>query len=168
MTLNKRKQQGATLVAWLMGAGLGILIASAVVKVAPYYLEFNNVKGLMTNIASEPGIKNASIRQINAKVEKHLNVNNLYALEEAYYASKNKSRAGGQKVKNPFSITKLRKGKNRRVLTVAYDVPEPWIANLNFLIKFKHSVVLGEPDVVIETKLEDTKVRRKAPKINLN
>ena len=54
------------MVAWMIGAGLAILIASAVIKVAPYYVEFNSVKGLMKSIASEPGIKNADKRHASS------------------------------------------------------------------------------------------------------
>lgn len=150
MKINRNKQKGATLVSWLLAAGLGILIASAVVKVAPYYVEFNNVKGLMTTIAGSSGIKKANMRQIDSKIEKHLNVNALYALEDAYYNSRPGTSAK-KKTKNPFTLSKIKKG-NKRVLTVRYDVPKPWIGNLNFLIKFKHSVILGEPDTAIEVK----------------
>lgn len=165
--MNRKKQRGATLVTWMFIAGFGILAASAVVKVAPYYVEFNSVKGLMKTIASESGIERANMRQIDKKIEKQLNVNSLYALEQAYYNSRPGTRKS-EKTKNPFTLKKLRKGKNKRVLTVKYDVPEPWIGNLNFLIKFQHSVLLGEPDVVIENDPEDTKERRKAPKLKLN
>ena len=142
MKINRKKQAGATLVSWMIVAGLGILAASAVVKVAPYYVEFNSVKGLMKNIASEPGIKNADKRQINSKIEKYLNLNNLRSLEESYYGS----RAQNPKTKNPFKVTKLKKGEKRQKLTVEYPVKTNWIGNLSFLIDFKHSVVLGEPD----------------------
>ncbi len=167
MKINSKKQRGATLVSWLIVAGFGILVTSAVVKVAPYYLEFNSVKGFMKNLASEPGIKKANMRQLHSKIEKHLTVNSLYALEDAYYNSRPGTRKD-KKTKNPFKLTKMKKGKNKRVLTVTYDVPQPWIGNLNFLIKFKHSVVLGEPDVVIKIDAEDTKARRKTPKLQLN
>lgn len=142
MRINRKKQVGATMVAWMIGAGLGILIASAVIKVAPYYVEFNSVKGIMKNIASEPGIKNADKRQINSKIEKHLNLNNLRSLEDSFYGSRDKS--SGKK--NPFKITKLKKGNKRKKLTVEYPVKTNWVSNLSFLIDFKHSVVLGEPD----------------------
>ena len=142
MRINRTKQVGATMVAWMIGAGLGILIASAVIKVAPYYVEFNSVKSLMKNIASEPGIKNADKRQINSKIERYLNLNNLRRLEKSYYDSKNKS----SEMKKPFKITKLRKGNKRQKLSVEYPVVSKWIGNLSFLIDFKHSVVLGEPD----------------------
>ena len=142
MRINRKKQAGATLVAWMIGSGLAILIASAVVKVAPYYVEFNSVKSLMTKIASEPGIKNADKRQINSKIEKYLTLNNLRSLESSYYGSKTK----GSGKKNPFTITKLKKGNKRKKLSVEYPVVTNWISNLSFLMDFKHSVVLGEPD----------------------
>ncbi len=142
MKINRNKQRGATLVAWMVGAGLAILIASAVVKVAPYYVEFNSVKGMMKNIAKEPGIQRADARKVYSKVEKYLDLNNLKGLEDSYYASKGK----GSKVKKPFKVVKLKKGNNRKALTVDYEVKTSWIKNLNFLIDFKHSVVLGEPD----------------------
>ena len=142
MKIYRKKQRGATLISWIIVAGLGILAASAVVKVAPYYVEFNSVKGLMKNIASEPGIKNADKRQINSKIEKYLNLNNLKSLEESYYRSKGQK----QKTKSPFTVTKLKKGEKRKKLTVEYPVKSKWIGNLSFLIDFKHSVVLGEPN----------------------
>ena len=164
MKINKNKQRGATMLSWLLAAGVGILLASAFIKVAPYYVEFNSVKGLMKSIASEPGIKKADTRVIYSKVEKYLNLNNLRTLEDSYYGSRDKSK----RIKNPFSITKLKKGNNKKVLTVTYDVPENWFYNLNFLIKFKHSVLLGEPNVVIEIDPDDTKSSRKREKIKLN
>ena len=165
MKINKRKQRGATLVSWLIMAVIGVTAASAVVKVAPYYLEFNNVKGLMKNIASTPGIKKANLRQINTKIEKHLTVNSLYALEQAYYSSRPGTPAK-TRTTNPFTIKKEKKS-SRRILTVAYDVPQSWIGNLFFLIKFKHAVVLGEPDIIIKTTIDKSEGERQREKINL-
>lgn len=161
---NRKKQRGATLISWLMVAGFGVLIASAVVKVVPFYVEFNNVKGLMKDIASEPGMKKANMRMVNKKVEKHMTVNSLYALEYAYYNSKPNTKPS-LRTKNPFSLKRLKKA-NKRILTVQYDVPQPWIANLSFLISFKHAVVLGYPDEIVDVK-QDLK-RRKTGKLQLN
>ncbi|MGK0269986.1 MAG: hypothetical protein ACI88H_000619 [Cocleimonas sp.] len=142
MKINRKKQVGATMVAWMIGAGFGILIASAVVKVAPFYVEFNSVKSLMEKIASEPGIKNADKRQINQKIERYLNLNNLRRLEDSYYGSSDKK----SRKKNPFKVTKLKKGSKHKKLSVEYPVVTNWFANLSFLMDFKHYVVLGEPD----------------------
>jgi len=130
------------MVAWMIGAGLAILIASAVIKVAPHYVEFNSVKSMMKSIASEPGIRNADKRLISSKIEKYLNTNGLYNLEKTFYASRDRKSG----IKNPFKITKLRKGNNRKQLSVEYPVKTNWISNISFLLDFKHSVVLGEPD----------------------
>lgn len=165
MKINKKKQVGATLISWLIVASLGVMAASAVVKVAPYYVEFNNVKGMMRVIASTQGIKKANMRQINQKIEKHLTVNSLYALENAYYNSRPNT-PKKSKTKNPFTLKKDKKS-SRRILTVAYDVPQSWIGNLFFLIKFKHAVVLGEPDVVIESKIDKSEGERKRKNLNL-
>jgi len=165
MKINKRKQCGATLVGWLIMASVGVTAASAVVKVAPYYVEFNNVKGLMKVIASTQGIKKANMRQINGTIEKHLTVNSLYALEHAYYNSKQGTSAK-TKTTNPFTLKKEKKS-SRRILTVTYDVPQSWIGNLFFLMKFKHAVVLGEPDVVVKTKIDKSEGERTREKINL-
>ena len=138
--INLKKQGGATFITWMIVAGFAILIASAVIKVAPYYIQDYNVQKFMNNIASEPNAKKMSKRQIFRKVEKHLDINNLYGLENAYYASRGK----GNKKSNPFSLKKLKRGNNRQQLSVHYQVPVKWIGNLSFLIDFKHSVVMGE------------------------
>jgi hypothetical protein len=166
MKINKRKERGATLITWLIVAGFGILTASAVIKVAPYYVEFHGVKNLMKGIASESGIKTANMRQVNARIERYLNVNSLYALEHAYYNSRPGTPAKS-KTKNPFKLKLLKKGKNRRALTVRYSVPQPWIGNLSFLVKFQHSVILGEPDEVIEMPPEEEGYNARKPKLNL-
>ncbi len=142
MRINRKKQVGATMVAWMIGAGFGILAGSAVIKVAPIYMEFNSVKGMMKTIASEPGIKNADKRQVNRKIEKFLSLNNMRSLEDSFYGSRDKS--SGKK--NPFKVTKLKKGNKRQKLSVEYPVVTNWFSNLSFLMDFKHSVVLGEPD----------------------
>jgi len=165
MKINKRRQSGATLVSWLIAAGFGIMLASAAVKVVPYYIEFSNVKEMMKVIASSTGAKKANLRQINTKIEKHLSVNGLAALEDAYYKSRPGTPAN-VKTKNPFTLKKDRKS-GRRILTVAYDVPQSWIGNLFFLMKFKHAVVLGEPDVVIKTTIDKSEGERKRQKLNL-
>ncbi len=160
MKINNRKQRGATLVSWLLAAALGVLLASAVVKVAPYYIEFNTVKGFMKNVASEPGAKRATIAQINVKIEKHLTINNLRGLEASYYSSGKYDQTKGKKKHKPFKVIRMKKGKNRK-LTVEYTVPQPWLYNLSFLIDFRHAVVLGEPDMKVAPPAKEEIKRQK-------
>lgn len=134
----QRKQQGATLIAWLLGLSVGILIVSAALKVGPSYLEYNSVRSLMDGIAAEPGAERAGRRELMAKVEKHLNINALAELEEVYYGSK------GVK-DNPFQIVKLKKS-NKRKLTVEYQAKKSWLGNVSFLIDHKYAVELGSSE----------------------
>jgi hypothetical protein len=135
MKNSQRKQQGATLITWLIGISVGILIVSAGLKIGPSYLEYNSVRTLMNKVASDAGAEKANKRELMAKVEKHLNINNLADLEKAYYAAK-----GGKN--NPFQIVKLKKG-NKRELTVEYKVEKSWLGNVSFLIDHKYAVELG-------------------------
>lgn len=141
MKMNRKSQVGASMITWMAGIGLFVLMTSGVVKVVPLYIEFNSVKVLMKTIASEPDIKNADKRQIKRKIAKHLDINNLSRLEKSI------SESGGKKSgkKGPFKIAKLKKG-NKRKLSVEYSATASWISNLSFLVNFKHSVILGEPD----------------------
>ncbi|RVU83901.1 DUF4845 domain-containing protein [Leucothrix sargassi] len=131
----QRKQQGATLISWLIGISVGILILSAGLTIGPSYIEYNSVRGLMDSIATAPNAEKANRREIMAKVEKHLDINNLDGLERAYYDSK-----GGKD--NPFQIVNLKKG-NKRELTVEYKVEKSWLGNVSFLIDHKYAVELG-------------------------
>jgi hypothetical protein len=144
--VNPKKQGGATFITWMIVAGFAVLVASAIVKVAPYYVEHYNVQKFMKVLASERNAKTMNKRQVFAKVEKYLNINSLYGLEQAYYDSRDRSKH----VDNPFTLKKMKKGKNRQMLSVHYKVPVKWIGNLSFLIDFKHSVVMGEPNFKVK------------------
>lgn len=151
MTLNRQKQRGATLISWMIVAGFGIMVASAVIKVSPYYVEHYNVQKFMDNIASEPNANKMNKRQIFSKVEKHLTVNSLYGLEQAFYDSKKHN----SRINNPFTFKKMKKGKNRHKLSVKYQVPVKWIGNLSFLVDFKHSVIMGETKTTKAKEMEE-------------
>jgi len=134
-----KKQQGATLISWMIGIAVGILLVSGGLKIGPHYLEFNSVKSFMNGIASEPGIKTKNKREIMSRVEKYLNINSMEGLSKAYYGS----RSGKQGIEKPFKIIKLKKG-NKRQLAVNYKVEAPWLGNLAFLMDYEYQVELGK------------------------
>lgn len=140
MKSSQHKQKGATLIAWMIGISVGILIVSAGLKIGPNYLEFHSVKSLMDGIAAEPGIEKRNKREIMARVEKYLNVNSLESLSKVYYNGK----SGKPGTKKPFSVVKLKKS-NKRELAVQYESVKPWLGNISFLMDYKYSVELGKP-----------------------
>jgi len=102
-------------------------------------MEYSSVKDFMKSIAAEPGIERASKRDVMARVERYLNVNNLDSLSKAYYASKG-ARA---KAKAPFQLVKLKKD-NARELAVSYEVKSKWMGNISFLMDYNYAVKLGQ------------------------
>ena len=141
MKKHLEKQKGATLISWMIGIAVGILILSAGLKIGPHYIEYNSVKSFMNAIASEPGAKTMKKREIMARVEKYLNVNSMDSLSKSYYDSK----GGSRNVEKPFKIVQIKKG-NKRQLTVDYKSETPWLANIAFLLDFKYQVELGSSE----------------------
>ena len=139
MKNNYKKQTGATLISWMIGIAVGILLISGGLKIAPYYMEFNSVKSFMNAIAAEDGVKTWNKREIMTKVEKYLNVNSMDGLSKAHYGSKQ----NGSRIEKPFKLVKLKKG-NKRQLSVNYKVEAPWLGNLAFLMDYKYQVELGK------------------------
>ena len=132
------KQKGATLISWMIGIAVGILLISGGLKIGPHYIEYNSVKSFMNAIAGEPAAKTMNKREIMSRVEKYLNVNSMDGLSKAYYDSK----SGRPGTKKPFKRVTLKKG-NKRQLTVDYKVEAPWLANIAFLLDYKYQVELG-------------------------
>ena len=152
--MNRKKQRGATLISWFLFAGFGLFLTSAVAKIVPYYIEYNSIKTMMTEIASERGIQKAGKREIDVKVGKYLNINGINSLDRAYKA---RSTSSKNKAKNPFKVKKIKKGKfkGKRILSVNYTVPQPWVGNVTFLLTFSHAVILGEPETAVKLKQKD-------------
>lgn len=139
MKKHSKKQQGATLISWMIGIAIGILLVSGGLKIGPHYMEHNSVKSFMNSIATEPGIKTKNKREIMSRVEKYLNINSMEGLSKAYYGSKS-SKSG---IEKPFKLIKLKKD-NKRQLTVNYKVEAPWLGNLAFLMDYEYQVELGK------------------------
>jgi len=139
MKKHNKKQQGATMISWMIGIAVGILLVSGGLKIAPHYMEFNSVKSFMNGIASESGIETKNKREIMSRVEKYLNVNSMEGLSKAYYSG----RSGKSGVEQPFKIVKLKKS-NKRQLAVNYKVEASWLGNLAFLMDYKYQVELGK------------------------
>jgi len=121
------KQSGATFLSWLAGAGVVIFAFVTVAKLAPVYIEYYAVRSLVNEIASQPSMLTASKSQVKAKVNDYLNINSMYTLTS-----------------DAFTVDFVEGKQNVRVLAVKYDVVKPWLANINFLVKFNYSAELGK------------------------
>lgn len=121
------KQSGATFLSWLAGAGVVIFAFVTVVKLMPVYMEYYAVRSFVTDIASRPEMATASKAQIKSKIDDYLNINGLYTITS-----------------DVFSVEQVEGKQNVRALVVKYEVVKPWLANINFLVKFDYSAELGK------------------------
>lgn len=119
------KQRGATFWGWLATAAMAVFLLVTAVKIAPAFIEFNSVKSLVEDIASDTVTVKKGRMAIMRKVDDYLNINGLYTIQKDY-----------------FSIQPVDGKKNVFALTVNYQVRKPWLANIDFLIDFNHAAEL--------------------------
>lgn len=126
----KKRQRGATFITWLMGAAVAIFLAILAMKLVPVYIEHETVKSMIDSIAADSNMTTANKRVIRTKIDKVLNINSMDDQLDA----------------KDFTIEKVKGTNNRRELKVAYEVRKPWMANLDFVVKFEYGKELGSID----------------------
>jgi hypothetical protein len=124
---NNNKQTGATFISWLMGISILVFVGMTALKLVPVYIQYQTVKGLVDEFATNPGTLKANKRELRSALDKRLNVNML----DDQLSSKN------------FDIIKIKGANNRRKIHVKYDVQKPWFSNLDFIAKFEYSKEIG-------------------------
>ncbi|CAA6818157.1 MAG: Unknown protein [uncultured Thiotrichaceae bacterium] len=125
-----RKQGGATFITWLFGVAVAIFLAILTMKLVPVYIEHESVKSMIDDIATDSNMKDANKRVIRTKIDKVLNINSM----------------DDQLRGKDFLIERVKGTKNRRELKVEYEVRKPWMANLDFVVKFEYAKELGSID----------------------
>jgi hypothetical protein len=118
----RNKQNGMTLIGALMVMSIIGFIGYIGIRVGPVYSEYYSVVKAMKTVAAEPGVGNKSPIAIKKMMEKH------------FYTSY------VERVKpKDIKITRSR-GKK---MVVKYDVQEPFIGNVDLLLRFEKSVDLN-------------------------
>jgi len=127
MKTNMRKQQGATFVSWVMGAAVLIFLGITGIKMVPVYLQYQTIKTMVNELAKNPETKRANKRVIRAALAKRLDINAL----DKYISPKD------------FDIKRIKGSKNRKEITIQYEVRKPWFANMDFIATFNYSKEIG-------------------------
>ena len=118
-----RKQQGMTLMSFVMVLVVVGFFALVVMKLFPMYSEYNNLKGVMEAFARAPGAASMTPAQVYADLERRFNI--------AYVESVKKEHI---KISRTGRVTEL---------NIAYEVRKPLFANLDVVGKFDNTVQLG-------------------------
>ena len=122
-TMNIKKQNGLTLIGFIIVLGFVIFISFIGMKIAPIYMEYYGVVSAMNGVAKERGSANLSPYDIRVRV-----LNRLYV---SYSADNVKEQ----------NIKLVR--RNGVHLRIAYEVRKPVIGNLDVIATFDRSVRLS-------------------------
>jgi hypothetical protein len=118
-----KKQNGMSLIGFIIVLGFVIFVSFIGMKIAPIYMEYYGVVSAMNGVAKERGSANFSPYEIRVKV-----LNRLYV---SYSADNVKEK----------HIKLVR--RNGVFLRIAYEVRKPVIGNLDVVAKFDRSVRLS-------------------------
>ena len=123
-----RKQNGLTLIGFLIVLVIGLFFAYTAMKVIPIYLEYNALQNALKTVQNDPGAATMTPGRIRDRIQRSLWVS--YASGNITDGNIKISRnAGGSK----GGGTKVR---------VVYEVRKSWIGNIDLLAHFDKSVVL--------------------------
>ena len=121
--MNIRKNNGLTLLGFLIVLSVVLFFAYAGMRIVPMYLEYNSLINAMDLVKNDPNAARMSAPQIKKKIENSLWVS---------YSSDNIK-------KEHMKIFKNSNGVNLRV---AYEVRKPFLGNIDIIGKFDRTVVL--------------------------
>lgn len=121
--MNIRKNNGLTLIGFLIALSVGLFFAYAGMRVIPMYLEYHALVNAMELLEKNPSASSWTSGQIKTKIQMSL---------WASYASNNIK-------KEHMKISKKSDGLNVRV---KYEVRKPFLGNIDIIGKFDRTVVL--------------------------
>ena len=120
--MNFRKQNGLTLIGFIIVLSLGIFVAYTGMKIIPIYLEYNALLNALKTVQNDPGAAEMDPSRIRNKI-----INSLWVS----YASNNIKREN------------IRISRSDGVkIRVVYEVRKSWVGNLDLIAHFDKSVTL--------------------------
>lgn len=119
-----KKQNGMTMVSWMVVAAFCGAMGLVILKLIPVYMDYASVKSIMDDISLDSEIKGKSASMIRALLHRRLDVNALSRMHEKKGAFKF--------AKKDFGYT----------LTLDYEERENLIGNFDYVIVFDYEVDL--------------------------
>ncbi|MBP6627661.1 MAG: DUF4845 domain-containing protein [Arenimonas sp.] len=123
-----RKQQGITLMSFVVVLVVAGFFALMAMKLFPMYNEFFSVKSVMSELAKQPNSASMTPAQIQADLDRRFNISYIESVD----------------LKKHVKIIRSPGGRGSQ-LNIAYEVRKPLLANLDVVGKFEHTVDLTGP-----------------------
>lgn len=119
-----RRQQGITLMSFVIVLVVVGFFALVAMKLFPIYSEYYNLKGVMSEYAAQPNSASIPPAQMQSEMDRRFNI--------AYIES----------VESRTHMKIVRNGRAAQ-LNVVYEVRKPLFGNLDVVAKFDHTVDLN-------------------------
>jgi Tfp pilus assembly protein PilE len=120
--MNMRDQRGITLMGFLIVLAIAGFFMLMIAKLFPAYSEFNSVKKGMDAMSVEPGAANFTVQKA------------WQSMDKKFYISY---------VATPTQACLKIDRKNGNTATCAYEYRTPFVYNIDFVMKFSHTVKMG-------------------------
>lgn len=121
-----KRQQGASILGWLIILLMVGVLGLASLKLAPVYLEYYSITQIMKNLESDASLKGAAKPEVAKAFARRLNISSITSMTSKDY-----------KVKKV-------KGKRGYVLVVDYEVRKPLLKNLSIVASFRKEAEVGK------------------------
>jgi len=124
MMQSRQSQLGLTFVAWflvLMAVGG---VAAVFVRMIPHYLEFRTIVSVMQSLDRDEDITSMTKAKLVQQLRKRFEINNVRGFD----------------FRNHLKLSRTR---NRKTVTVAYEVREHLFANIDVVLNFHESFEKG-------------------------
>ncbi len=119
---SRNRQQGLTLISWLVVLVVAGFMVMVGLKITPVYLEHFSVKKSLESLKQEPLVSRKPVTEIRKLLTRRLEINNIRHLG-----------------KDDISI--VRTGGVTRII-ISYEERRPIIANISLVMTFKDTVEL--------------------------
>lgn len=120
MNSPKNKQQGLTLISWLIVFAIGGFFILLGLKLVPIYLENQSVKSVVESLRNDATVRGQTPSGIKKIIYKRLKINSVYDF--------------------PKDNIKIKKTKNQLIVDVTYDKIEPIFANISVMVSFSEKL----------------------------
>ncbi len=114
-----KKQQGLSMLGWIIVIAMATLLSTAAIKLGPKYIENNTVHSILERIASDAAGKTRS--ELTSEIQKNFSVSMISDIKASDI--KFEKIAGGYRV------------------NANYEVRVPFLYNIDVIVKFDNNIV---------------------------
>lgn len=119
--LTRNKQNGMTMLSWLVVLGILVFFLLIGIKMVPTYLENYSIRQILTNMENDHKVRTMSANEMKKSFLKRLRINSVYEFDRNWI--------------------KIKKEKLGTRFSVDYEIRKPIAGNVSIVMVFSDSAV---------------------------